>query len=339
MEIYSYTDSKYQRPPEDLFGKKWPVQFSEPYALFQKQFYGHQILHLYDKASRAWIPLDTYTAKFVKFGQLLHPPMLAEIELSARDQQFLFDRLLINLRKHKIIHRLLQPHPSCVLLAAPQDCKSVPFGTYITDLTGYDNDESLLNSFDPKYKKAIQHSIKNKAKIIFGEKCYDDFYHIYKTTAQRNKVHVDKESYFEQIRKNLGPEGSATAVVYEGNKPIGCLFTVYSHYAALCTHAGSNGPSPLYGANKYLHFEMMKLLKSKGVRYYDLVGVRLNNQDPNLEGIFKFKQGFGGELKQGYLWKSDLQPKTLRLYDWIQRLRKINVHGDIIDKVNTYQIS
>ncbi len=89
---------------------------------------------------------------------------------------------------------------------------------------------------------------------------------------------------------------------------------------------------------KFLHYEMMKHLQSKGVQQYDLVGVRIGCQDPALEGIFKFKKGFGGTLKEGYLWKTDLQPSPLVLYDWIQRIRNINLHGDIIDKETIYQI-
>jgi lipid II:glycine glycyltransferase (peptidoglycan interpeptide bridge formation enzyme) len=79
----------------------------------------------------------------------------------------------------------------------------------------------------------------------------------------------------------------------------------------------------------------MKLMKARGVRRYDFVGVRLNNTNPALEGIFRFKKGFGGDLKAGYLWKTDLDPERSKLYD---SLMKVKLRGkkvaDIIDQVS-----
>jgi lipid II:glycine glycyltransferase (peptidoglycan interpeptide bridge formation enzyme) len=83
-------------------------------------------------------------------------------------------------------------------------------------------------------------------------------------------------------------------VVYDEGNPIGSVFFIHTNYAGYCTHAGSQGESKLYGAVKLLHYEMMKQLKKKGVKRYDLVGVRLKNTNPALEGIFRFKKGFGG---------------------------------------------
>ncbi len=338
MIVYSFTDHKYPKPPGDIFGKSWPVQYSEGFSYFYKHYYHQSIIFLYDTNCKAWIPLATHTAKFIKFGQVLHAPVRLSCELDSRQQKIFFERMLKFLKSKRIIHRLLQPHPAGISMAVPENCKSVQFGTYITDLSPHLSAQNILDTFDPKYKKAIQHSIKNGARIVFGPLCYNDFYKVYLQTCSRNQLHVDPEKYFDQLRKILGPESTETGVVYDDQKPIGGLFTIYSEYAALCTHAGSNGPSPLYGGMKFLHYEMMKHLQSKGVQQYDLVGVRIGSQDPALEGIFKFKKGFGGTLKEGYLWKTDLQPSPLVLYDWIQRIRNINLHGDIIDKETIYQI-
>ena len=81
---------------------------------------------------------------------------------------------------------------------------------------------------------------------------------------------------------------------------------------------------------------MMKHLKQLGVKRYDLVGVRLKNNDPALEGIFRFKKGFGGDLKTGYLWKTDLNPLEAKLYDYLVRFKNRNKKPakDIIDQIN-----
>jgi lipid II:glycine glycyltransferase (peptidoglycan interpeptide bridge formation enzyme) len=134
----------------------------------------------------------------------------------------------------------------------------------------------------------------------------------------------------------LTPRHVETGVVYDNGEPVSSLVVIYTKYAALLTHAGSATESRLYGANKLLNLEMMKLLKSRGVRKYDFVGVRLNNTNPALEGIFRFKKGFGGELKSGYLWKTDLHPLKARTYDLLLKIKsKGKVANDIIDQVNS----
>ncbi len=338
MNIYSFTDHNYPKPPAHLFGHEWPVQFSEAFSYFYKHYYHHMVLFIHDPESSGWMPIATHSAKFIRFGQILHAPMHAAEELDAELQKIFFEKLLMFLKSKRIIHRLLQPHPSGISLAVPGQCKSVPFGTYITRLSGGVTADDLLNNFDPKYKKAIQHSIKNDARIAFGPECYDDFYALYEKTCRRSGIHMDPPQYFKQMRKILGDKGTETGVVYDTEKAIGGIFIMHSQYAALCTHAGSDGPSPLYGGMKHLHFEMMKRLQAKGVNQYDLVGVRIGCHDPALEGIFRFKKGFGGVLKEGHLWKTDLQPSPLRIYDWIQKLRHINLQGDIIDKETIIQI-
>ncbi len=79
----------------------------------------------------------------------------------------------------------------------------------------------------------------------------------------------------------------------------------------------------------------MKNLKKHWELKYDFVGVRLKNNNPTLDGIFRFKKGFGGDLKQGYLWKLDLLPMKAKAYDVIVKMMKgENRVTDIIDQVS-----
>jgi lipid II:glycine glycyltransferase (peptidoglycan interpeptide bridge formation enzyme) len=151
-------------------------------------------------------------------------------------------------------------------------------------------------------------------------------------TAQRTGMYKDPAAYFQLLRRHLGDKHTETGVVYDGDQPIGGIFMVYSEYAAFCTHAGSGGESKLYGGMKHLHYEMMKLLRDRGVKKYDLVGVRIGGHNPALEGVFRFKRGFGGQLKEGYLWKADIDGLHLKLYDMMSKLKNPNLKPDIIDQ-------
>ena len=59
----------------------------------------------------------------------------------------------------------------------------------------------------------------------------------------------------------------------------------------------------------------LKWMRDQGVNQYDLTGVRINSSNETLQGIFKFKKGFGGELKKGYLWKADMNSFKCMIYD------------------------
>lgn len=331
MNIYSYTDSNYPSP-NNRFDDNWPVQFIEGFSLFYKNYHHNSILIVEDPKSQTYIPIRIFHVKKFRFGQILHAPVSNTVELNSSPQTDFLNTLISFLKSKKIIHRLIQPHPYGIMLGVPEHSNSCKFGTYITPIEGID-DETILNSFDVKYKKAVQHSIKNGGRIEFGRNAFDDFYKMYTATMERAKIHRDSIEYFNELYNTLGENHIETGVVYDEDRPIGAIFMIYTKYSALCTHAGSGGESKLYGGMKHLHFAMMKHLRSKGVKNYDLVGVRLNSSNESLQGVFRFKKGFGGVLKEGYLWKTDISPLTMKLYDLLAGVRQgKNAQKDIIDQ-------
>jgi hypothetical protein len=332
MEIYSYTDRNYSLPPSEINGEVWPVQFLAGFSEFYKNHYHKNILLVKDIELNAWQPIAIESKMFIREAQFLNAPIRNGVELDSPEQLLFFNRLIQTLSKKHIAHRIIQPHPAGIISAVPQHSKWIPFGTYITQLALFATDEELLNSYDPKYKKAIQHSIKNGAVVKFGEEVYKDFYTLYCMTTMRAGIHQDTEKYFDDCRKYLGDKNTLTAVVYDGEQPIGGIFINYSKHTSLCTHAGSGGTSKLYGGIKYLHYETMKKLRDIGVQKYDLVGVRIGSQNEALEGVFRFKKGFGGTLKEGFLWKMDLANTPIKVYELIQKIKNRDIKSDIIDQ-------
>lgn len=332
MEIYSYTDYHYPLPLSALNRESWPVQYLRGFSEFYYGFYAKHILLFREESMNAWMPITFETKLFIQEAQFLHAPMKDGVELNATQQLVFFEKLIQTLSAKKMAHRIIQPHPASIVAAIPDHAKGISFGTYITYLPDFASDEALLNSFDPKYKKAIQHSIKNGAIVKFDDDVYKDFYKLYCRTTHRAGIHQEIEKYFDDCRSYLGEEHTLTGVVYDGEKAIGGIFIKYSKHTAYCTHAGSDGPSKLYGAMKYLHFEAMKKLRDKGVQQYDLVGVRIGNHNEALEGVFRFKKGFGGELREGFLWKLDLAAVPLKFYELLQKLKKNDAKDDIIDQ-------
>lgn len=331
MKIFSYTDQAYTSA-EGLFNDDAPVQFLNGFSQFYKQFHQDEVYIFYSENLNAYLPLRYFKVKVFRFGQVLHAPVSNNAELNAEQQQSFFYELLQFLKTNHFCERLIQPHPFGIMLAVPEGAQSCPFGTYINRLQDH-TEEELLHTYDPKYRKAINHAAKGGAEVRFGWNQFETFYNLYQQTTSRANIHCDPVNYFETQHNCLSDDHLDCGVVYDNGQPIGSILMLYSNYSALCTHAGSGGESKLYGAMKLLHFEMMKRMKARGVKYYDLVGVRIGSNNESLEGVFRFKKGFGGELKEGFLWKKDIAPMKSKMYDLLLKLKgSATTMRDIIDQ-------
>ncbi len=312
----------------------WPFQFLSEFSRFHLHFFREPVKIAYDEQMQAFMPLRFTDLKLFAPAQILFAPVRDAVELGPEEQLQYFEKLIIMLEKKDNCERLMQPQPYGILAARPPMAKYCEFGTYIIDLENQ-SEEQIFNKFHPKYQKAVNHSIKNGAIIKLGKETLNDFFTVYKSTMDYAGLHSDSLDYFSSMYKYLGENRVLSAVVYDQNEPVSGIFVIYTRYSAFLTHAGTQGESKLYGAAKLLNFEVMKFLKQRGVKKYDFVGVRLKNNNPTLEGIFRFKKGFGGDLKTGYLWKIDLLPMKAKAYDTIVKVwTGGNRVTDIIDQIN-----
>lgn len=318
-----------------VIDEKWPFQFLPEFSSFSLSWHHQEIRIAYDAELQAMMPIRFYNLKIFSHAQILFAPARNAEELSGEEQLMFFKKLSRSLYYNENCERLVQPHPYSVLAAHPPGSKFCEFGSYIVDLQNQTPDE-ILERFHPKYQKAVSHSIKHGAVIKSGPEVVSDFYATYEVTMKRIGKPYDSLEYFLNLYKYLGNDRICCAVVYDQDVPVSGIFLIYSKYGAFLTHAGTQGESKLYGAAKLLNFETMKFLREKGVKRYDFVGVRLNNENnPELEGIFRFKKGFGGDLKQGYLWKQDLLPMKAKLFDLLIYIKSRGKKStDIIDQMN-----
>lgn len=310
-----------------------PFQFLPGFTHLYHEYMEENIFITYSENLKAFMPLRFFSSRFFKLAQILHAPIKNNIELNPEEQLEFFNELISYLTQNNSCERLVQPHPYGILGSVPANSRFCEFGTYIIDLQAQTMEE-IFQKFHPKYQKAINHSEKNGAVVRFGKEVLDDFYLCYSDTMKRIGMSSEELQFFKSYYNYLGSDNVTAGVVYDNDNPIGGIFMVHTNYAALCTHAGSRGDSKLYGSMKYLHSKMIERMKESGVNKYDLVGVRIGNNDPTLEGVFRFKRGFGGELKKGFLWKTDIHPLKAKMYDLLIKIKHPNnKFKDIIDQV------
>lgn len=309
-----------------------PFQFLPELSTFYKEYSDEKVNIIFSEKLNAYMPIRQFSSHFVKFIQILHAPINHNTELNSEEQLVFFNEFIEFCQTSNLCQRIVQPHPYGILASTPKGSRFCEFGTYIIDLASQTIEE-IFKQFHPKYQKAISHTERAGGVVKFGADVLDDFYKCYTHTMSKVGMCSENIQYFKSYYKYLGADHVTPGVVYDNENPVGGIFIVHTKYAALCTHAGSMGETKLYGSMKYLHYEMIKQMKSIGVEKYDLVGVRIGNNDPALEGVFRFKKGFGGVLKKGYLWKIDIDPLKTRVYDFLLKLRHPNNRfKDIIDQ-------
>ncbi|MFM7016574.1 MAG: peptidoglycan bridge formation glycyltransferase FemA/FemB family protein [Bacteroidota bacterium] len=310
----------------------FPFAFTKEYAEFVKSFYGNDIL--YFEFNNGFVPFEIIGQSIFKQVKVIGTPYKNGIPLQGEELKTFLNAFILELKKQTDFIRVIQPHPMAFTTELPTNSTWCEFGTYITALKNKSDDE-LLDCFDSKYKKAVLHSIKNNGSVTIHPTALIDFYDVYENTCKRAKIYCDSIDYFKNIIDHL-PQNTMVATISEENgNTIGAAFFIFDQQVCYCTHAGSVAGSKLYGGMKHLHFEVMKWMRNQGVENYDLTGVRINSTNETLQGIFKFKKGFGGELKQGYLWKVDLKKTKCLIYDLLLRIKmKGKLPKDIIDQEN-----
>jgi len=81
----------------------------------------------------------------------------------------------------------------------------------------------------------------------------------------------------------------------------------------------------LFGrANRYHHWQDMMRFKAEGILTYDLGGWAPNARDPEIAGINRFKEGFGGRIVENYNYQRPITVKgkmALHIFDLMQSLR------------------
>jgi len=261
-------------------------------------------------------------------------------------------------RKHHALYLKIEPNeledPALAALLAERYGFQVssehiqPVSTIRVDLSGPLGDldakkeqpGTLLGRMDHKHRYNIRLARKRGITCRLAEPAdFGTFYQLMVVTGQRDKFGVHTASYYRdawEIFKN-SPKGNAAVVLAEKEGKV---------LAAAVAFAFGEESAYLYGASSdedrrdmptYLvQWTAMLWAKEQGAKYYDFwgipeevgkAGVELENDKleqknirEDLWGVYRFKQGFGGEVVR-YAGAFDL-PYNRPLYKAWQKVQK-----------------
>ncbi|WP_455624961.1 lipid II:glycine glycyltransferase FemX [Parabacteroides sp.] len=249
------------------------------------------------------------------FRRLVLPfgPIARFYKHAGNGEEEFFNCVLEFMKSHKSILKcdyLSQPQSNVVLPYIPKYGTVIPWGSYTIDLTR--SDEEIFTSFHTKHKNVIRKAAKEGVII----ECNGDYEAVWRNvsdTLHRQKVYPPQFSYYEQLAKNI-PDNVAFYVAKLNGVIQGSAVVIYDQEIAYYMYGGSS-PNPFTGSVNLLQYEIMKDMKLKGVKVYDMVGARIiYNENSKFAGIQRFKSRFSSDFKRGYILRMIFSPLKYRLF-------------------------
>lgn len=236
-------------------------------------------------------------------------------------------------RKHKAVFLKVEPYlweeeksgldslPPIGFIASRH--KIQPKRTILIDLSPTEDD--ILAAMKQKTRYNIRLAFKKGVEVVKSVRI-DVFYKLMEETAQRDGFGIHAENYYQRAYELFHPQGNCELflAVHEGDILAGVMVFAYGDTAWYFYGASSNRKRNLMPTYA-LHWEVIKWAKSKGCLWYDLWGVpdedqevlesQFSERSDGLWGVYRFKRGFGGELKRSLgPWDRVYKPRLYRLY-------------------------
>ena len=181
-----------------------------------------------------------------------------------------------------------------------------PPRTIIIDIKS--DEEQIL----AKMKQKTRYNIRLAEKKGVTVRAWDDvesFHKMMLVTGGRDGFGIHSLEYYRRAYELLQPKGLGEILVaeYEG-KPLAALFVARNGHRAYYLYGASTDEERNRMPTYLLQWEAMKWAKARGGEEYDLWGVpdedeatheaNFESRHDGLWGVYRFKRGFGGELKR-----------------------------------------
>lgn len=190
------------------------------------------------------------------------------------------------------------------LEASPHNIQ--PPRTIIIDIRG--SEEEIL----ARMKQKTRYNIRLAEKKAVTVRAWDDiesFHKMMLVTGGRDNFGVHSLEYYRRAYELFHPKGMCEILVaeYDG-KSLAALFVARNGNRAYYLYGASTDEERNRMPTYLLQWEAMKWAKARGCEEYDLWGVpdedettlegNFETRHDGLWGVYRFKRGFGGELKR-----------------------------------------
>jgi femAB family protein len=176
----------------------------------------------------------------------------------------------------------------------------LPSNTILLDLQC--SEELILARMKPKTRYNIKVAQRKGVQVRSEEiGKLGVWYKLYRETAARNGLNVNDKLYFQSVfaarMEAVGDVQVKLLIAYADDVPLAAMFLVMSAHRATYLYGASSSEKRNLMPTYALQWEAIRTAKTNSCAEYDLFGVA-PCPDPShpMYGLYKFKQGFGGEL-------------------------------------------
>jgi len=200
-----------------------------------------------------------------------------------------------------------------------------PRRTLVVDLTG--SEDQVLGQMKQKTRYNIRLAQK-RGIVVRQSSDVDAFHRLMVVTGERDTFGVHNRAYYQRAFELFAPQDACTLLCaeYDGQPVAGVMVFARGERAWYFYGASSDqerNRMPTY----LLQWEAMRWARSRGCTQYDLWGVPDNDQETleknfterndGLWGVYRFKRGFGGQLKRAAAsWDRVYSSLLYKAYRW-----------------------
>ena len=207
-----------------------------------------------------------------------------------------------------------------------------PMRTMLVDLAG--EESHLLNRMKQKTRYNINLALKKNV-IVKPQAELGAFYDLMKITGVRDQFGIHSLAYYQRAYDLFHAHDQCLLLIaeYEGT-PISGLIVFRVGNRAWYFYGASSNLQRDRMPNYLLQWEAIRWAKSQGCIEYDLWGVpdadletleaNFASRNDGLWGVYRFKRGFGGDIKRSVgPWDRVYNPFLYRLYSIWLKYRKV----------------
>jgi lipid II:glycine glycyltransferase (peptidoglycan interpeptide bridge formation enzyme) len=207
-----------------------------------------------------------------------------------------------------------------------------PMRTLLVDLIG--EESQILGRMKQKTRYNINLALKKNV-IVKPQSELSAFYDLMKITGQRDQFGIHSLDYYQRAYDLFYVHDQCLLLLAElEDIPISALIVFRVGNRAWYFYGASSNLHRDKMPNYLLQWEAIRWAKSQGCCEYDLWGVpdvdldtleaNFASRSDGLWGVYRFKRGFGGELKRSLgPWDRVYNPFLYRLYSLWLKYRKV----------------
>ena len=235
------------------------------------------------------------------------------------------------LKMEPLLWREEMPRETWEALCARHECETdtdnvQPPRTLLVDLRPPEQD--ILMEMKQKTRYNIR--LAGRKEVTVREGTADDipiFNGLIQVTAQRDEFDVHDPHYYKAAYEIFAPENGAMFIAEYQERPLAALMVFALGDTAAYLYGASSNEERQRMPTYALQWAAMRWAKERGCTRYDLWGVpdypkeeleaQFTERSDGLWGVYRFKRGFGGELRRTVGAADRVYNKLLyRLYKW-----------------------